>query len=303
MSDVVLIPTDRIKVGPRLRKPREARVAALVASIEQDGLTTPLEVSPAGKGEDAYHLTAGQLRLEALKRLGLDAPCRVKPAGAAERRRREIDENLLADGLTVLEKARYLAAAKALYDAENPGATRGGDRGNQHTGGKSRQVANLAVCQPGAVIKLEVVPAAFSVTAAERYGFAVRSVERLCRIGAKLDQAAGDILADTDWADHQFSLEQLARLEAGVQRQVAEQLTRADDPAETVQQAIDRVDERLNRNQLDFFARFETSAWPKYWNGLPAHKRVTFLRHLAAHDLPAGVRIVFDSDKAANDAA
>lgn len=39
------------------------------------------------------------------------------------------------------------AERKAIYERLHPEAKHGGDRGNQHTGGKSRQTDNLSTCQ------------------------------------------------------------------------------------------------------------------------------------------------------------
>ena len=39
------------------------------------------------------------------------------------------------------------AERKQIYETLHPEAKNGGDRGNQHTGGKIRQMDNLSVCQ------------------------------------------------------------------------------------------------------------------------------------------------------------
>lgn len=223
MAGPVLIAISDIEIEGLMRRPRGARVTAIAAEISREGQWTPIEVAPLRKeGErQIYRLTTGWVRIEALKALRQpEVRAIIKRATLAERRRREIDDNLLADGLTVLDRARYLAARKALYEQDHPETAHGG-----HQDAKS------------GIFVARSTPA-FKAWAAAAYGVSARSVQRAYLIGETLDPLAADTLAESDWADHQSALETIARLEAGKQLAVAELLTRDPDPIATLAEAL-----------------------------------------------------------------
>ena len=226
----------QIRVEGRVRQPRAARVAILRESIRNDGLKKKIVVAaaPAKRDGTRFVLVAGLVRLLAMRELQVES-CQavLKPkAPAASLRQAEIDDNLLDDdGLTVLERGRCFAAARAIYEEAHPGTGRGGDR-------RSDQSANLAAC-PG-----------FTEWAADRYGRSDRAIRRLCQIGEAVDAAAGVQLADHDAADRQTEMLALARLGPDVQQQVAQLLTASENPADTVAEAVARIEGRVEQPEL-----------------------------------------------------
>ena len=275
-SDLLMVSLTTIEVSDLIRRPRAARISAIAASIATEGQARPLEVSPAG---DGYRLTRGWVRLEALRSLGeQDAWCEVKRvSNNSERRQREIDDNLLGDGCTVLDRARYLIAAKALYEAQHPEVTHGG----------ARRGSEFQVAKSGHLI-------GFHQLAAAKYGASSRSVRRSCAIGESLDPTAADLLADTEWADHQSALETLSRCEPSVQQAAARNLVRPILPAETMADAIAEV---LGAPAEADPAKKAWSSALGGWGRMGAKDRREYLRTIAG-DLPTGVRIVFDGEEA-----
>jgi ParB family chromosome partitioning protein len=273
VPDVQRIEIAKIGAMSHLRAPRAARIEAIRAAIEREGQREPIEVSPAGNG--LFALAHGLVRIEALKLLGAtEVLAVVRKATADERRRREIDANLLQEGCTLLERARYLAARKDLYERDHPDVQHGGARRGAF------QVAKFGNLK-------------FSAWAAAAYGVNERTIQRLTKIGADLDSGAAALLSSTEWADAQSALEQISRLEAGLQIEVAGLLSRHTDPVATVAEAIAIAAGRPADNQ-------PAKGWSSFiggWGRMGARERREALREIA-QDLPTGVRIVFEDELA-----
>lgn len=122
MSDVQV---SRVVVGKRIRSADPAKVAELAASIAEIGLLNPITVAIPGN-----HLIAGLHRLEAVKRLGWkDVPANVLVMSDDQRALAEIDENLIRNDLTVLQRSEHLAARKRIYERLHPETRHGGAPG------------------------------------------------------------------------------------------------------------------------------------------------------------------------------
>lgn len=277
-----------ISTADLIRRPRAARVAAVTASIADEGLRTPLELSPlSGKHGPRYSLVRGWVRLQALQALGAVelSPDQyvIRKSGKAERRAREVDDNLSQDGCTVLDRARYLATAKALYEVAAPqaghGRARKGDFQVAKFGDLKRELPNLATLNR------------FTADAAARYGLQERAVQRLCTIGERIDAEAAELLADSEWADHQSGLETLSRAEPTHQRDAAKLLIREENPVASVAEALAIV---LGTPAVA--ADPVKKAWSTVvgnWDRLGARDQRELLRTLP---LPTGVRLVFDDE-------
>jgi ParB family chromosome partitioning protein len=117
----------------------------------------------------------------------------------------EIDENLIHHKLTALEYSRAIARRKAIYLELHPETKCGGDRGNQHTGGKT------TTCRS----------ASFTVDTSVKTGRSCRSVERAATIGKDLTEEAAAVIVGTPLEDNASALAAIAKLPAEEQQSAA----------------------------------------------------------------------------------
>ena len=104
----------------------------LKESIKRHGLIEPLVINQDGR------LLCGRRRVQALNELGInEAPVRViKTKNEIEEFDISFEENVRRKNFTDLEIEEALVERKKLYLQQYPETKRGGDRGNQYTGGK-----------------------------------------------------------------------------------------------------------------------------------------------------------------------
>jgi len=116
MSDIVLRPN---------RKIDSKKVEALAESIKQVGLINPVTIS-----NDDNVLISGYHRIEACKTLGHETiKCEIITLDPLHKELMQIDENMVKNDLSVLDRCLQLARKKAIYEEMNPDAqTHGGDR-------------------------------------------------------------------------------------------------------------------------------------------------------------------------------
>lgn len=172
---IQMLPVGDIDVDAdnRLRPASEAGVEALVTTITELGIIKDaIHVRRVGRGDTAkLVLIAGGHRLAAAKRLEWDEiPARVwADITDNDARFMEIDDNLAGKSLDPLDQAEFIAARKAVYEAEHPEAKRG------NAGAQARwdASANLAV-------------ASFVAVTAEATGLSERNIQRRAMIGEKL---------------------------------------------------------------------------------------------------------------------
>jgi ParB family chromosome partitioning protein len=208
---------------PRLRRLDDERVEALVQSIQEVGLQSPISlrahsvtgVTPCNHNGKLYSVVAGQHRLEACRRLGWkEIPAFIVDLDDARCQLWEIDENLVRAELTQLERAEHIRVRKIVYERIHPETRHGGDRGNQYTGGKPRQDPNLGSCQH---------PPCFVDDTAEKTGMSrtdiARSVHRAEAIDPEVKEAIRDM---PEIADKGVELDALAAVEPEEQKAAVE---------------------------------------------------------------------------------
>lgn len=126
------LPTDQIHPRDDARMVNMANVEALASSIAEIGLINPIRVRP---DSDGWEVVAGRHRLEAHKQLGLvEISCIVIEEYAEEAM---IDENIIRQELSAVDRARYLARRKELYLLAHPETAQG--KAN------AREIQNLEV--------------------------------------------------------------------------------------------------------------------------------------------------------------
>lgn len=194
---------------------------ALAGVIAAQGLTNPITVR---KVEDGYRLVTGLHRLEAF-RINGDVAIPVRFSNADnddEARLEEVMENLGRHELKALDRCHHLYELKQVYEKLHPEAKNGGDRGNQHSGGKERQNEIFAFCQD----------------TAEKVGLSRRSIEMAVAIWKKLSVASRARCAGTWLAGHQTSLKLLSEQSPALQKQVLDILLAEQPQASTVPDAL-----------------------------------------------------------------
>lgn len=159
---------DCIKISKTRRPINEAKVGDLKHSIETIGLLHPILISKD------LELISGHHRLLALKGTGLKTlkkeHYRVTDFDALKKELAELDENLMRSSLHWSEEAIALKRRKEIYESLFPRTKHGGDRGNQHSGG--RQVDDVSFCQ----------------NTAQSMGISERSVQRKIQMADIIDQ-------------------------------------------------------------------------------------------------------------------
>lgn len=213
------IPLGDIDLGERLREVDGHWVEALGALIKEQGQLTPIMVVEGGNG---YKLVAGTHRVVAMTTAGFDK-IRAEVYDAQGKdietliRLAEIDENLMRHELTPLDRGVFLAQRKVVYEALNPETKKGGDLGNQHTGGKKR-------------LKLIF---SFSQSTADKLGLGIDAVTRACRIGG-LPADIRNRLSGTEFAKKEGELYNLTKVEPTDLPKVVKAMLRTDTPAPSV---------------------------------------------------------------------
>jgi ParB family transcriptional regulator, chromosome partitioning protein len=206
-----------ISMNGRLRKLSRPKIKELADSITEIGLLNPITVCEAG-GE--FALVAGRHRLEAVRLLGWQTiPATVVDLSDADRHIAEIDENLIRNDLTDLERGEHLSARKGWYEAKHPETRRGGDRGNQHTGGKRQS---------------EII--SFSQDAAQKTGRTERAVQQDVQIAESMPEDVRDAIRETPLAGSKTDLLAMARLPEQQQREIVGSVDLTDKQA--VRQAV-----------------------------------------------------------------
>lgn len=126
------LPTDKIHARDDARDLNPANVEALASSIADIGLINPIRVRP---DSDGWEVIAGRHRLEAHRSLGLaEITCDEVEDDEDHAETAMIDENVIREELSPVDRAIYLARRKELYLVKHPTI-----RANQHTGARNSQ--------------------------------------------------------------------------------------------------------------------------------------------------------------------
>lgn len=205
--------------------------AGLAASIAEVGLLHPIRVRLIG---NRHRLIAGRKRLEACRLLGWSAiPVTISEAGTDdEERLEEVVENLASFNLNKLDRCQHLYEFKQVYERLHPEAKHGGDRGNQHIGGKWQ---NLPLASENAE-QAEIF--GFSASVAEKIGMSDRAIRLSVKIWTDLTIMSRIRLAGTRFADHQSALKEISEQTPAVQADLLNLLLSEPPAAQTVADAL-----------------------------------------------------------------
>lgn len=198
-----------IDTSNRLRPVDPSRVEALAASFSEIGQQQPIVVRPMADDGNGLILVAGAHRIAAARLLGWTEIAAIwLDLDEASARLVEIDENLIRNELSEIDRALSLAERKRIYEALHPETAHGKARKPKKNDVKGK-VANLATF------------ASFSKDAANRTGLSDRTVRRAVELAAALSPEAITLIRGTKLADNQSQLKALAALDPADQVTVA----------------------------------------------------------------------------------
>jgi ParB family chromosome partitioning protein len=188
----------------------------LAASMQDIGLLNPITVT-----EKDHILVAGGRRLGAARQLGWEEiAVTLVDLDELSTELAEIDENLIRDELTALERAEALKRRKEIYEAIHPETKHVSERGGPGRGNKT-------------TAKMSAV--SFTDDAARKTGQSARNVRRDVSLASRIPDDVKATLAGTPAANKKSELEQLAKYAPEDQRTIAERLKTGE--AKTVREA------------------------------------------------------------------
>ena len=179
----VNIPVDQITVPPDHRDVRH--LDPYLDSLHEVPLLQPVLVTRDGLG---YRLVAVVHRLEAAKVLEWrEISAIILALGDLHAELATIDENLIRQELTVLERAESLHSRKQIYEQLHPEtATRGGP-GRGHRGKRRNDFASFAKAMAGPM------------------GYTARTVQQEVEIATKLSDAVKHMIRPRPIADRKWT--------------------------------------------------------------------------------------------------
>ena len=259
------IPLELVEVPKRrIRGERPERVETLAKDIAANGQLQPIIVVELEDGR--FALDDGALRVLAMRATKADdIDARVTPVSwlkPEERTLRGLMANLDRDDFTALERCEALTELKRVYEVLYPETKKGGDKGNQHTGGKKRQNEIFS----------------FSQTAAEATGLGRRSIEIAVAIFERLALSTKIRLRGTWIEKKQSDLKALSEEDGAIQS-AALDLLLADPPeAMSVAEAISMAKgEKPDDPTEKVFASFS-----ERWSRFQIREKRNFVRAYAA---------------------
>jgi ParB family chromosome partitioning protein len=209
----VKIPLDQITIPPGHRD--VGHLELYLDSLRQVPLLQPILVTPDGPG---YGLVAGVRRLEAARHLmWAEIPAIILKLDGLHEELATIDENLIRQELTVLERAESLRRRKEIYEQLHPETAPRGGPGRGHRGKRRNDFASFAQAMAGPM------------------GYTARTVQQEVEIATKLSDAVKTMIRPLPVANRKVDLRRLAQLPPEAQEAVARQL--ASGAATTVTQA------------------------------------------------------------------
>lgn len=200
-----------IVVGKDRRPIDEQTVIALMDSIKQIGLLNPITVT------NASELVAGLHRLEACKRLGWKSiQCSTIGGNYLDYALAEIDENLLRNELSVLDRAECLEKRKEIYETKYPETKHGV---NRFTRSEENRVAENATLQ---------IPDSFVESTAKITNQSPRTIYQDIEISKNLTPEVKELIRNEPIADKKTELLRLAKQEPEQQMEIASKIVQGE---------------------------------------------------------------------------
>jgi len=229
----MLVNINEIIIGDNRRSVNPERVKELAASIQEIGLLNPITIT-----EDKY-LVAGLHRIEAYKLLGkTEIEATIVSLDELDAELAQIDENLIRNELTVLERAEQLKRRKEIYEAKYP---------------ESKAKTGRELVERRWHTADIVSAVSFTEDTASKIGVSPRTIRRDVQIAEDLADEVKEAIRNTDLADNKTELLRLARLDEEEQKEVVQKIIRGE--AEKVLEAkrkieIEKIAQRIQNNQI-----------------------------------------------------
>lgn len=261
------VPVDVIFDGDRLRDIDPSWAAVMAAHLEAGRRLTPIVLRRPEVGEEIAHefaLVAGGHRLAGHRLAGrLSIMAEIRDCSRLEARREEVEENLIRNELSPLDRAFFLREHKKVYELLHPETAHGGDR-------KSRKFQDNAKSQT-----LGLDPKRFTAEAARLCNLSEATIQSAIALADALDPQAVRLLRGTAVARNAAELRRLAG-EPGDRQLVLAGLIR-DGKAESVAKAkivSGTAPAAEGDLQEDLFRRICS-----LWERLDAKNRKRFAKH------------------------
>lgn len=248
---VCLTDVNVIKILNRKRGLNTDHLTALKESISNHGLIEPIVIT------NDNVLIAGYHRLQAFKELNYSKiPTVIKNVDEMNAEILEIDENLIRQELTQLEKSEQLKRRKEIYEILNPNA-----KVNMVKQSNLPKRNDFAL---GDEQEPQVQEKSFTQETAEKTGLSQRSIQQSVQIAENLSEEAKTKIKDTELEDNKTALLEIARTETEKQ-------------AEKVTEILEKKEKKIKE--------------PKTPKELPIEYKVDFVRKMVAindkwYDLP-----------------
>ena len=242
---------DMIVVEDRFRSVDPAAVDHMAESMEQQGQIYPVQIRTIEPGR--FRLVAGAHRIAAAQKLGWTVieAFLVDDMDDEEVSLLEIDENLCRAELKPLDRCRFLARRKNIYERLHPETKHGAHL--MWPRGPHRKTDP----QPST----ERAPSFVENTAAST-PWAPRTIRRSTRIGERISPDLQSALADTPIARRTRDLESIADMKPEKQQELLQHLQDAEQPPPSLS-ALMR-ERNPTPSAPDYFKRMKT-----LWNKAP----------------------------------
>jgi ParB-like chromosome segregation protein Spo0J len=237
---------DEITVGDRLRPVDPVWARALGAIMAADGQHRPIEVCRL-PGKKGYLLVAGAHRLEGAKLAGLPTVAAlVVSADKAERRAREISENLWRADLAPLDRSAFVAE---LVTLKKVAAGVDPDADGRAISAAVRWQKALAAESGDAKLTVSLAYG-FTDEVAEQVGVSIATIKRDLLLHRRLLPDVAEQLRAHPVGRNGAQLKALAKLDPAPQRAVATMLV--DGTARSVADALAVRDQRTKRDPRSY---------------------------------------------------
>lgn len=186
-------------------------------------MLNPITVKPQPESQvtgrsEGFTLIAGMHRLEACKQLGWETiPAVVLTVEPTVRDIAEIDENIVRNELTALERAEQLLKRKLLYEALYPdtkAGVAGGLASGRARGGTTEIISTV---QGDGELAEIIATTSFADDAAEKTGLSARSIRYDTAIAEKIADGVKEKIRGTELEDSKTDLIALSRMTPGQQ--------------------------------------------------------------------------------------